>query len=64
MEEYSRIVIEEYCMTHPGKRKKAHFYGILLNCRIRWSASRKIGKEFSWNVIYIPGKGSCVKRKL
>ena len=49
MEEYSRIVIEEY-LEPIEKQRKVHSYGIWLISPIRWNANRKTVKEFSWSV--------------
>ena len=40
MDEYSRIIIEEYCMNHP-KTKKADFLWEMVHMSLRYVTKRK-----------------------
>ena len=39
MDEYSRIIIEEYCMNHP-KQKRLIFYGKWYTCHMMLHANQ------------------------
>ena len=42
MEEYSRIIIEEYCINHP-KTKKLIFYGRWFTCHMMLHVNQPLG---------------------
>ena len=43
MQEYSRMLIEQYCMTH---RKRVNSYGILLNFFTAWNDMEHIYQTY------------------
>ena len=49
MEEYSRIVIEEYCRTHRKTKKSTFLWDMVeLSNTMEWN--RKTGKGSNWSV--------------